>query len=97
MAEIGFNPANATEPTEKVNSPSHYNQGELETIDIIQDKLSPEAFRGYLTGNILKYVTRYPHKNGVEDLEKAEWHIKKLIDFINEVNANAFAEHFYRK
>ena len=33
----------------------------------------------YLQGNIIKYVTRYDMKNGVEDLKKAEFYLKMLI------------------
>lgn len=62
-----------------VNHPNHYTVGGIETIDFIQAKLSPEAFEGYLAGNILKYMTRYNHKNGVEDLKKAQWYLNKLV------------------
>jgi len=34
---------------------------------------------GYLEGNIIKYITRYKKKNGVEDLEKALHYLEKLI------------------
>jgi len=32
-----------------------------------------------LQGNIIKYVWRYRYKNGVEDLEKAQWYLNRLI------------------
>ena len=35
---------------------------------------------GYLAGNIIKYVTRYKDKNGVEDLKKARHYLDKLIE-----------------
>mgnify|MGYP001050643255 FL=1 len=62
-----------------INHPDHYTVGGIETIDFIQAKMSPEEFKGYLTGNILKYITRYKHKNGLEDLKKAQWYLDKLI------------------
>ena len=34
----------------------------------------------YLEGNIVKYVTRYKHKNGVVDLRKAEFYLRMLIE-----------------
>ena len=34
----------------------------------------------YLQGNVIKYVTRYKDKNGVEDLEKAKHYINMLIE-----------------
>ena len=33
----------------------------------------------YWAGNIIKYVLRYPYKNGVEDLEKAKHYLEYLI------------------
>ena len=33
----------------------------------------------YLEGNIIKYVTRYKDKGGLEDLKKAEWYLTRLI------------------
>ena len=35
---------------------------------------------GYIEGNIIKYITRYKNKNGVEDLKKAQHYIKMLIE-----------------
>jgi hypothetical protein len=63
---------------DKIN-PTHY-KGTIECIDAIESTMSKEAYRGYLKGNVLKYVWRYEKKNGVEDLQKAEWYLKKLID-----------------
>lgn len=65
-----------------VNHPKHYTHGRYETIDIIADMcnssdLSP--FGGYLLGNIIKYLSRFKHKNGLEDLKKARWYLDKLI------------------
>lgn len=60
-------------------NPDHYKTGGIEVIDYLQAKLSPEAFRGFLAGNVLKYVSRYEKKNGVEDLEKAKWYLDRLI------------------
>jgi|SRR5699024_1958840 len=65
--------------SDAINSPNHYNSGDIETIDYIQDKLTVEQFEGYLVGNIMKYVSRYRHKNGMEDLKKARWHLDRLI------------------
>lgn len=61
-----------------VNKPSHY-QGEVECIEAIKASMSHEAFKGYLKGNIVKYVWRFERKNGHEDLLKAQWYTNKLI------------------
>ena len=69
-----------SEPVDMINSPSHYNSGKIECIEAIEASLTTEAFRGYLKGNIQKYLWRYEHKGKpAEDLLKAEWYLKALI------------------
>jgi hypothetical protein len=60
-----------------VNSPPHYTKGGIETIDFIQAKLSPEEYRGYLRGNLLKYASRLGEK-GSDDAGKAAWYAQRL-------------------
>ena len=63
-----------------VNNPKHYTDGRIEVIDFIEDNLTPEEFRGYLKGNILKYILRADKKDRPkQDLQKSEWYLKKLI------------------
>ncbi len=64
---------------DNVNSPSHYKSGKIEVIAIMEDQLSPEEFRGYIKGNVLKYITRERHKGSLEDLKKARWYLDRLI------------------
>ena len=64
------------EKTEVVDHPDHYNQSSLEVIDAIEGLGYAE---GFCIGSIIKYVTRYKHKNGIEDLKKAQWYIDYLI------------------
>ena len=63
-----------------VKKPGHYTYGRYECIDIIEDILAdasgPEAF---LIGNALKYLWRFRHKNGTEDLKKARWYLDRAI------------------
>lgn len=69
---------------DNVHNPSHYTNGEIEVIDYIRDKLSPVEFIGYCIGNVLKYISRWKFKGGVEDLEKAavylDWAIERAKD-----------------
>lgn len=51
--------------------PEHYVKGEIETIDAIRAALTPEEFRGFCKGNILKYIWRERHKAGDVDIAKA--------------------------
>lgn len=55
-----------------VFNPKHYMQGSHECIDEIKAMLSPEEFKGFLKGNIIKYRYRANLKNGKEDLAKAD-------------------------
>lgn len=63
-----------------VNSPPHYTSGGIETIDAIQAALTPEEFRGFLKGNVMKYTFRERLKGGTEDLKKAAWYLNRLTD-----------------
>jgi chlorite dismutase len=67
-------------PPDSVNHPPHYANSGIECIDAMKAMMSDEAFEGFLRGNAFKYLWRYPMKNGVEDLKKAQWYLKKLID-----------------
>ena len=64
---------------DNVNNPVHYNQAGIECIDAIEAALD-EGFEYYLQGNVMKYLWRYRYKNGAEDLKKAEWYNRKLIE-----------------
>jgi hypothetical protein len=60
---------------DKVNHPSHYKVGGIETIDFIEAKSL-----GYNLGNVVKYITRADHKgNKLEDLKKAQWYLNRAI------------------
>jgi hypothetical protein len=62
-----------------VNHPPHYKVGGIEVIDFIKAKLTPEEFRGYLKGNVLKYTSRAGHKDDVtQDIDKMVWYATKL-------------------
>jgi Protein of unknwon function (DUF3310) len=64
-----------------VNSPSHYTQGSIECIDAIAEVVKHlDGMEAMCTGNAIKYLWRWRHKNGVEDLKKAVWYIQRMID-----------------
>tara|TARA_R100001510_G_scaffold2642_2_gene2014 strand:+ start:293 stop:496 length:204 start_codon:yes stop_codon:yes gene_type:complete len=58
---------------DKINPP--YYKKSIQVTDFII-----EYDMNFLEGNIIKYVTRYKNKNGIEDLEKAKWYLEKLIE-----------------
>lgn len=43
-----------------------------------------ESYEAVDTAQIIKYICRWKKKNGLEDLEKAEWYLNHLIDFVRE-------------
>jgi len=64
-----------------VNSPSHYNQGEIECVDAVEAALGPEQFIGWLRGNVIKYQWRLGHKgSAAEDAAKARWYSDRLVE-----------------
>ncbi|HAC2026887.1 TPA_asm: DUF3310 domain-containing protein [Listeria monocytogenes] len=62
-------------------NPQHYQQGGIQTIDVMKAKLTPEEFRGHLKATVMKYVVRESMKGGIEDLQKAQWYLDYLIAF----------------
>ena len=58
-------------------TPSYYGYGEDGVVECI-DYIDSHAF-DFLEGNVIKYVTRYENKNGLEDLKKAKWYLDRLI------------------
>ena len=65
-----------------VNHPPHYTFGGIETIDYLEGILGT-GFPAYCVGNAVKYLSRWQHKGGVEDLKKAQWYINRVIDHHN--------------
>lgn len=59
---------------EQVKHPTHYNKG-IEMWDYAHSQQLD-----FFEGNIVKYVTRWRHKNGVQDLKKAKQYLDKLIE-----------------
>lgn len=64
----------APEKYDNVNHPKHYKShpSGIECIQITEHM-------GFCLGNAMKYIWRADHKNGIEDLEKAAWYIKREI------------------
>lgn len=58
---------------------SHYSHGSIEPIEFIR-ALGFETFNGFCTGNVIKYLTRWQHKDGLRDLLKARDYLNWLIE-----------------
>lgn len=73
--------------TDMVNHPPHYiSETGMEVIDVIEAfTFDLKGIEAVCTANALKYICRWKHKNGIQDLEKAQWYIQRLIDHLNNI------------
>lgn len=69
---------------EMVSHPPHYqSKNGIECIDVIEAFTSDlKGIEAVCTANVIKYVCRWKHKNGLQDLNKAEWYLKRLINHV---------------
>jgi len=60
--------------SDNVNNPKHYTShpSGIECIQVVEHM-------NFNVGNAIKYLWRTDHKNGLEDLKKAAWYIKREI------------------
>ena len=69
-----------------VHPPHYQSETGIEVIDVIEaftfDLSGIEAFD---SANVIKYICRWKHKNGVQDLKKAAWYIDHLINHIEKL------------
>ena len=69
------------EKPDMVNHPKHYTSGTLgiEVINTMEMCSTRAEFMGYLRCNALKYISRFENKNGLEDVKKCAWYVKKYL------------------
>ena len=67
-----FNPTN----------PEHY-KSSIQPIEFIEANNLD-----FFEGNIVKYVSRWRKKNGLEDLKKAQWYLERLVNNITRGDTN---------
>lgn len=66
--------------TDNVNHPVHYETGKFECIEVMLETQGMEATKDFCVCNALKYIYRHRNKNGVEDIKKADWYLKKYLE-----------------
>ena len=59
---------------------SHYRDMQMQPWDVMQAVLTPEEFRGFLKGNVIKYAMRQGKKEGTDDAGKAQHYAQKLAE-----------------
>jgi Protein of unknwon function (DUF3310) len=60
--------------------PAHYKTGGIEPLEYMKTKMTKEQMEGFYLGNVIKYISRYQQKNGLEDVQKAEVYLQELIE-----------------
>lgn len=65
---------------ERQEGGDHYKRLGVQPWEAMAAWLTPEAFRGFLRGNAIKYLARCEYKGGIEDLKKARHYLDKLIE-----------------
>ena len=75
------------EESNNVVHPNHYNRTSEEVIDTIKGMSTTSEYRGFLIGNVVKYISRYSMKNGIEDIKKARYYLDLLEKDLEEEKA----------
>jgi hypothetical protein len=70
--------------TSVIERPEHYHRNGIDVIQFSKLQFAKEELKGFYRINILKYVTRYDRKNGMEDLKKAADYLNMLIELEEE-------------
>ena len=93
-----YEPLESTEPVathtkpsgiyDNVNHPLHYTNGGIECIDEMELVFGRAAVKAFCLCNVWKYRKRALHKNGQEDLDKADWYMAKYKELEEKDNGN---------
>lgn len=85
----GYEKTDAEKANDAVEHPNHYNRdGAIECFDEFVAIYGVEAAKHACLFNIHKYRYRAADKNGVEDLKKSDWYMRKYLELSN-ININA--------
>ena len=67
----------------RINSPHHYTQGDIECIQAIEAALGDEGALAYCRGSAMKYLWRCMYKKStLKDLQKAQWYIQRAQQYV---------------
>lgn len=71
--------------TDNVNHPKHYEGScSIECIEAMEIAFGKQAVYDFCKLNAFKYLWRYKHKNGEEDLDKASWYVKRASRYVTD-------------
>jgi hypothetical protein len=60
----------------------HYLSKSVQPWEAMESWMSEEAFKGFIWGNVIKYIARWEDKGGKQDLEKARHYLDKLLEIV---------------
>jgi hypothetical protein len=66
--------------------PAHYTEMKISPLEYIT---ANEGEFTWCISNVIKYVSRYRRKNGLEDLKKARWYLDYQIKMMEELEDDA--------
>jgi hypothetical protein len=67
-------------PNEYQVGGQHYLDKSVQPWEAMESWMTEEQFKGFMLGNVIKYVARFQDKGGRNDLEKAKHYLDKCID-----------------
>ena len=62
-------------------TPKHYTEMKVSPLEYIT---ANEGEFTWCVANVIKYVSRYKRKNGLEDLLKAQWYLNEQIRILQD-------------
>ena len=69
---------------DNVNHPAYYEAStSIECIEAMELMFGEQAVYDFCLCNAYKYIWRHKNKNGLEDLNKAEWYLNKASEMQN--------------
>lgn len=69
---------------DNINHPAHYESGNYECIDVMEETQGIDAVKKFCVCNAFKYIYRHQRKNGDEDIKKAAWYLNKYLELSEE-------------
>lgn len=60
-------------------TPKHYDKA-IQPIHALEAWMSSEEYKGFLVGNIIKYLARNNDKGGPDDIKKAAYYMNILVN-----------------
>jgi|TARA_R100001530_G_scaffold50471_1_gene37534 hypothetical protein len=82
-----------------INSPPHYRQAPMESIEYIKQQLGDD-YHAYLLGTVYKYLHRHKYKinkvtgkpDRYNDLKKTQWYLNRLLEVVGEEETDIYCD-----